>query len=428
MKSDRKPKKDKKEKSQKKCNPEDKLWVELKTAFVEHPELVEQIPQILASLDTGQTISTHAITDKGVRSFLEYFLSRLPVDGNAAVGWCWRGTSTRRFILDSLLHAKCIKQPATLDEAELISSRAIPVLWNILSTFAELKSDIKTILGILLDSGAIDVDNIDNEDVRDLLENFLIKLDLEKQEEGYSIPKGKKRSRIHDVVAHIQYSLKHFPKKLTTVLERNNIEDNILYAVGDLSTASGVGDTKIIGNPSVSSSSSDSLSSSSSGTSSGDDEEEKVGKRLLGPVAPSVMELRLAAQQQNKIAVDAIDDRAAELSDSASEDFGPTVQPKNYSNYYSQMPSITLMPLGYTGVSSTEATAANRLMGSDEAIDTVDAAQNPLASTIVAREEWMLTPGDSKHIAGWKMCTIAYYFSNNVFVHCFSSKRDYDYK
>ena len=123
----------------------------LSWGLLQFPELFNDLPMIMASIDNGHIISPDSLSDKSLGIYLEKLLSCLPLKNIPQQGWCKDKnspiTSISGYILNELLLAKCIVQPGDLTPSQVLASKSAPsVLREAVSKYPELKSDIPALL------------------------------------------------------------------------------------------------------------------------------------------------------------------------------------------------------------------------------------------------------------------------------------------
>ena len=169
------------------------LGLSLTTALLSFPQLLDDFPAIIASLDTGECVNVAGISDTGLRDALTGIMSCLPLQYDPCKGWykATEVTSVGGILLMDLLYAGHIKQPASLSEAESISSRTAPVhLLHLLQKYPALRMEIPGLLDSLLGGQAVQLDGLPDQQLATGLTGLLQALGAIEGEDGLSIPDG----------------------------------------------------------------------------------------------------------------------------------------------------------------------------------------------------------------------------------------------
>ncbi len=165
----------------------------LTVALLHFPQLLDDFPSIIASLDSGESVNVEAIQDIGLRDALTNVLRCLPVKYEQHSGWYKlpEVVSVGGILLMELLNAGSIKQPSALSEAETLASRTAPLrLLTMLGRFPELRADLPGLLDSLLDGQALQLDGLENQEVADQLTQLLRALGVVETIDGLSLPTG----------------------------------------------------------------------------------------------------------------------------------------------------------------------------------------------------------------------------------------------
>ena len=149
--------------------------------LLQFPELFNDIPMIMASLDAGQIISPTSLGNKALGRYLEQLLRHLPLKHLERQGWCKEKDSPiisiSGYILNELLLAKSIVQPSDLTPSQLLASRSAPaVLRDAVIKYPDLKNDIPALLSNLSEGGSIQLGGMENEEVSEILGGLLTSL------------------------------------------------------------------------------------------------------------------------------------------------------------------------------------------------------------------------------------------------------------
>ncbi len=182
----------------------------LTRALLLFPQLLDDIPAMIASLDTGESVNTDAIKDAHMREELVKILRCLPLQYESRSGWYKRPeiVSVGGVLLMELLDAGSIKQPGVLNEAEALASRSAPQrLLTLLASFPELRLELPMLFDSLLDGQALQVDGMDNIDVAAGLRLLLRSLGLLESVDGWSIPAGPEKVSVMRSLKSLKFVL-----------------------------------------------------------------------------------------------------------------------------------------------------------------------------------------------------------------------------
>ena len=155
-----------------------KLADMLSWGLLQFPELFNDLPMIMASLDSGQIISPDSLSNKPLGTYLKKLLEQLPLKYLERQGYCKEKsspiTSISGYILNELLLSKSIVQPSDLTTSQLLSSKTAPILLKeAVTSFPELLGDIPALLGNLSTGGSVQLGGIENEEVGLMLGGLL---------------------------------------------------------------------------------------------------------------------------------------------------------------------------------------------------------------------------------------------------------------
>lgn len=170
--------------------PEDEpLAVLLNNAILKFPKLLEELPSMISTLDAGQFISIESISDLEQRNLLTEIALKLPLHYDKEDRLWFKNDkdiSISGYILNFLLDDGCIKQPTELSISESIACQHghWRTLMTLLSSYPELRTEFPQLLSVLRDGNCIDVDNIENETIREGLEKVFRSLELINTDEG----------------------------------------------------------------------------------------------------------------------------------------------------------------------------------------------------------------------------------------------------
>lgn len=368
------------------------------------PVLHSELPTMINALDENRGIMTINIDDKELRSYLDNLMTYLPVKHIEREGWCkdndqltsnsdergHNSASIRSYILNELLKSGAIVQPSDMTSNQSHSSRfTASKLLNIASKYPSLIPDIQPILSSIYDGGAVNIDELDNEEVSEMLGDFLSSLGLKnsnnddsdsnssssedsEEEEGYQIPSTAITQDIRSRLKYFVDSLDSYNKYLQYHNKQHNANAN------DQSVQRIEQD-----NDSIASSDSESGDNAKSvdSTHQSDPMSEEAVRRI-GPSLPAFQH----SLQQSRYSIHEDED---EDDIDHSVDIGPTLPSETGVHTSSSAPRMDPnIPLGFIGVETykEEFTESN--------ID------DTISQNISAREEWMLTPGERDPFSG----------------------------
>jgi len=342
----------------------------LSSLLVEFPErALTELPEMFNSFDAGEAVNLSAIIDDKYRKHLELLMSHLPLSEHPIAGWHRSpdAPSVSGFILGELLDTGAIKQPKHLSNAETHAYRAIPYLQEILKEFPELINELPVLLDNILNGNVLVLDGLANHDLRHSLSILLKKLDVKQVlEQGDYVYKLNDSDDDEDGVqteSIAENALRAIRKTFT------NVHKCSLYR------------KKNTNGDSSSSNHGDSNNSSNSNNKGKSRETE----RTIGPAAPSKHELAQAKKAQKEY-IKAVNDGKFLVDDedsSSDDDVGPS--PLGSGN--TSPNDVGSLPLG--------ALSPTTLINSINPERYNDAGSNNKGG----REEWMLTPGESKTVA-----------------------------
>jgi hypothetical protein len=178
----------------------------LNWAILGQPNLMSELPQVLKSLDDGEYVDISAIRDSMARSILGELMHLLPVLYNEPNGWYKRteNTNVTKQVLSELQSQHVILPATDLSMSQSLASKNVMLkLMVLLSSFPDLKGEFSGLLATLLDGNAIQVEALDNEDIRDGLEDIFKAMGLERTADGYGIPEGRKEELVREAIEHL---------------------------------------------------------------------------------------------------------------------------------------------------------------------------------------------------------------------------------
>lgn len=380
----------------------------LSWGLIRFPELIEQFPMIVSSLDQNEYVNVNNIRNSELRLFLENIMQLLPVELNEYRGWSRSDPDVfvGKYINRQLLTAGTVKAPSMLSQSEAAALRwGAPRILHILTSFPDLRTDLSGFLQNLLDGNSVQLDDMDNESLRDELSMFLKAIGLEEDTDGaMGLPTSPgKLQQITECLSHLIYSF-HSAEAFQSL---SNVGDSTIKPASE-SKQLGIADyehntvdRRICdegskgSNSNSNSNTSDSDDKDSSCSSSSSDSDDiattKRSARVVGPMIPSAAQLNEAQQLTKKYLSKAMID-----TKEVEDDFGPSVAPlPAYDKEYLSRTVVPLgssdqaAPIGFVGLSA-ESSLVTASQGSGIVCTTED---------VVEREEWMMTPGENKTIA-----------------------------
>ena len=258
-KKDKKDKKSKKSKKDKKSSKSSKrtssrqenhatLSNLLSYSLLEKPQLMTDLPMISKSLDDGEYVDISNISDEGMRKTLQNMMKFLPVLYNESNGWYKETQSTNitNYILKQLQTEGSIKLQNDLSMSETVASKNVTLkLMILLQKIPELKLELESLFDTLLNGNSIQVDDLENEDIRDGLEDIFHAIGLVRTKDGFTIPEGKKEELISEIIELIknvfskyQVSMEYLKEKNVKTLIENNSTGNVNTVDGSVESDS----------------------------------------------------------------------------------------------------------------------------------------------------------------------------------------------
>ena len=375
----------------------------LSSGILSFPSLFEDFPAMISTMDSGQSVNISKISDKKKASILNKLFSYLPLINDPNYGWCYNnpnGEKISSIILKKLLEEKAIKQPKELNQGEVLASQKAPLaLLELFTNFPELLSEMPILLSNLLDGKAVDVEDIENEDVRDGLEKLFKSLDLA-IDSGYVLPYDSRRSAAFEALGSL--------KDMIVSHERFSSDMEVEDGLGN---ASGSDDS--------SKSNDNDDDDDDDGEGSGDcnprgreeSEDFQLPQRKFdmvvteqqvvykGPAMPTREQLALAQSHLLHNPQSFIEEEEEE--DEEEEGVGPRLyNPAKDASLVLRQSLQKALPLGFTGVELESAIETITSAATMQSSKSFPAESNEEPKEINEREEWILTPGNSKLISG----------------------------
>lgn len=419
--SKKKSSKDKKHKSSKQDPAESELATILNTAVFTNPKLMTEIPLIVKSLDDGEYIDVYSITKKFTREIVAQLMKHLPVLYDPAHGFYKDSINTNvsEYVVRELTKQQIVKAPNDLSMSEALASKnVVHKLVELLMNFPDLKGELGGLFGTIIDGHSVQLDSLDNEDIRDGLEDLFRAIGMENSADGFTLPEGRRSDLVREALEHLNNTFSAFN---ATEKKRLKAEER-----AERGESSGVErDPESEKSGSSSSSGSDSEDSQHSDNEKDDQhdsfypsdsrpsgaEAEIIGPAgppeapaaagpVKGPSMPTLSDLhsaRALIEQQRRAGVHHPSTHADESS-SDDEGFGPQLCDTQTARVLQAQ--MSAVPLGFTGAEvdpaferafeAENAGVNSRLRGE---IYTGEAHK---VEDETKREEWILNPGDSK--------------------------------
>jgi len=432
--SKKKSSKDKRRKSSRDEATESELATILNTAVFTNPKLMNELPLIMKSLDDGEYVDVYSITKKFTRDIVAKLMKHLPVLYDPAQGFYKDSINTNvsDYIVRELTKQQIVKAPNELSMSEALASKnVVHKLMELLSNFPDLKGELGGLFGTIIDGHSVQLDSLDNEDIRDGLEDLFRAIGMENSADGFTLPEGRRSDLVREALEHLNNAFSMF-----TTAEEKRIEAEERAERVESSGARREPDSDRAGSSSSSDNGSEDSQHSDnekddqadsfypSDKPSGAVEAEIIGPAgplevpnvagpVKGPSMPTLSDLhsaRALIEQQHRAGVHHPSTHADESS-SDDDGFGPQLCDTQTARVLrAQMSAV---PLGFTGAEvdpaferafeAENAGVNSRLRGE---IYTGEAHK---VEDETKREEWILNPGDSK-LAACKPALIFFMF------------------
>ena len=154
----------------------------LSWGLIRFPELIDQFPMIVSSLDQNEYVNINNIRNNELRLFLDNIMHLLPVELNEYRGWSRSDPDVfvGKYINRQLLTAGTVKIASTLSQSEAAALRwGAPRVLHILTSFPDLRTDMSGFLQNLLEGNSVQLEDMANESLREELSRFLKAIGLE---------------------------------------------------------------------------------------------------------------------------------------------------------------------------------------------------------------------------------------------------------
>ena len=299
--------------------------------LLKFPQLMDELPLIIASLDGGQLVDIKGLSNVKLRTFLSRLFGKLPLE-DSEEGWSkfpsdhdLSVASLSGYLLNELLLSKAIVQPTDLSSSQLRSQKLIPdVLIEILVRTPSLEAELMPLLESLLEGDSVLLSGLEDKKVGDDIAKLLKVMGLIKlTEDGDPLDSDDDDYDVSDLPWSLppeDDSDKH--ERVSQVLE---FYINAMKSAKDVDSqfkgsTTNVSEAMLSSNHSVSSShKSDNGTEESLDDSSNDENEDEEGmgfhskKPHVGPSRPSVQMLQAAQLAAHQFV----------LEEEEDEDVGP---------------------------------------------------------------------------------------------------------
>jgi hypothetical protein len=146
------------------------------------PQLLEEFPMMVVSLDRNEYIKISSIRDVKLQSFLTNLMKQLPVEENVHRGWSRSNPdeSIANYIRQRLLKEGSVKLSKNLSITNSTAFRfGASRIMLIIQSFPELRGELTSFLLNILEGDNVQLDGLDNESVREELEKLLKSIGME---------------------------------------------------------------------------------------------------------------------------------------------------------------------------------------------------------------------------------------------------------
>lgn len=393
--------KKRKHKSKSRQNEVPSLSEMLTFGLIKFPALQTELPSLFNALDANRGVNTDSIVDNELKLYLNTLMSFIPfVQFIREEGWCKmtsdlqsKDYQVKQLIVSTLLKEGSILPQSDLSNAQVQSTRFSSVKFLFLvEKFPGLVDELDAMLTNIIDGSAVNLNDIDNEDLVELLEKFLLSLGLMNRVEddelsGYSLPSGASKSRdIIEVIQQYQHILQSYAVASVYLTKQvNNLHKQLSLQIVDDHNQDG---------DDLSSDTRDDEDYDSDSDRDKDIQSREHAEVSIGPAMPTQSQLLFAQKHtQNTMILDddSQDDNIGPAAPSA--DIGPQMKP--LAEVVLNSSTHSNLPLGYAGLPDS----LTNIYGNEDIAD-VEAALAVVSSHITTREEWMLTPGERDVFSG----------------------------
>ena len=163
----------------------------LNWGLVTYPQTLTDLISMVVSLDQGEYVRISDISSVFIREYYTSLMLNLPVKLHSTMGWYKEtiDTSVSERINGYFERYHAIKQPTSRSISMIpINQSYLIRLLALLEQFPELKADMPMLCQNILDGNAVQLDDLENEDIYEGLERLFKVLGLEYSEAGYGLP------------------------------------------------------------------------------------------------------------------------------------------------------------------------------------------------------------------------------------------------
>ena len=170
----------KKKRSHHHVKEKDVLQYLLSKGLLEHPELNEELPTLVAAFDCGKEVLI-PVNNEGPTQFLLTLFDALPLQRLQGNKWALKSgcKSIKKHIISRLLKCQAIIQPSELSSSQIISTKAMRILLSLLGHFPSLATEMCPLLENFIEGEGVDLGGIDNSTIKSGLVSFFIALGSE---------------------------------------------------------------------------------------------------------------------------------------------------------------------------------------------------------------------------------------------------------
>ena len=383
------------------------------------PLFTHEIHMIIKALDDGEYVDIEGetteysfLSDPQNKSLVLQLMHCLPVLHKVNHGWYKDSATTdvKGYVTNSLVSINVVRplgQQLSMSES-MASTQILSKLRLFMSRYPSLIVELLPIFGSLHEGNAVQLDDIEDEDVREELGGMFRALQLQLDaEEGYSLPNSSRQTLIREVLDHIMYMLQSYETSYgvvtslltTTRTSRADASCNAEAIV----VASASAHSNRHGSSHINHRYDHDLGSSHEGRDHSDEgegvhEQPNPLKRklLMGPAMPT----RDQIEEAHQLLLHA--PRSRDVDSEDDDEYGPAMEDP-LSMRHSQA-VISSLPLGFVGLEDAVVLAIDMNSRTSNGLNSVlveSSSDQPPSSTVQqAREEWILDPGESKALSG----------------------------
>jgi hypothetical protein len=347
----------------------------------------EDLSGMILALDAGERVNIEAIKDPRRKQFFRAVFSHMPIDSDPLHGIVRSRSclSIRKYFLTKLVSGKDVIEPAKLDSAQALATRAGPLLQGLVLKFPALLSELAPMISSVAHGEAVSLSGLQDVELREGLARLLRAagaVESAEEEETLCLPPPAGKGIL---AKDVQGALRYLTVLVDAVSFKMGGGTKVTTSISGYKSAAecdpmnhnnqGEEDDDAASTASSSSSSSCSSSSSASSSTSIRLSTTHSNRTIVGPSRPTDAQLRQAASY-----------RPLDASDEEEEDSSGPRPSMVLSDGRGQEEAV---PLG--GVLFRPQAEERSLPPSDSAYP---------AETAPKREEWMTTPGERKVFGG----------------------------